>query len=53
MSAKFRMSIKLTREQRRLLKRLAKQLGCTMTEVLTRGLAHVEKSMLFAEKKEP
>jgi uncharacterized protein (DUF1778 family) len=38
MTAKHRMSLKLTRDQRRLLKRVAKHCKLSMTEVLTRGL---------------
>ncbi len=42
MTAKHRMSIKLTRDQRRLLKRLAKHFGTTMTDILVRGIELME-----------
>ncbi len=48
MTAKVRMSIKLTRDQRRLVKRLAKQTGLTMTDVLVRGLELVSQKLMLA-----
>lgn len=42
MTAKFRMSVKLTRDQRRLLKKLAGIYGVSMTDILVKGIEYVD-----------
>lgn len=48
MKAKFRMSVKLTAGERRTLQRLSKKCGCTMTDILVRGIGYVESAERLA-----
>ena len=49
--AKFRMSVKLTATERKLLQRLAKRCNCSMTDIIVRGIAYVDSATALASLK--
>lgn len=43
------MSVKLTTQQRRTLRRLAKAHGVTMTDIITKGIEYVDQAFQLAQ----